>query len=112
MKIILAAAAAVVFMTGAAMADPIQGNWKTESGETATIASCSGGYCITLKSGKFAGKRIGQFKADGGAKYSGRITDPADDKTYKGSATVSGKSMKMQGCVMAVFCKTQTWTKL
>lgn len=112
MRTILAAAVAVMAMTGAALADPIQGNWKTQSGETAAIGNCGANFCITLKTGKHAGKRIGTFKADGGSKYSGQITDPADDKTYKGSATVSGKSMKMQGCVMSIFCKSQTWTKL
>jgi uncharacterized protein (DUF2147 family) len=97
--------------TLAQAAEPIEGNWKTASGETAVIAPCGGSFCVTVKTGKFAGKQIG--KMDGsGADYSGEITDPSDDKTYSGYGTVSGNSLKMKGCVMSVFCKSQTWNRL
>lgn len=101
-------AAAFLFVAGTAYADPIDGNWRTASGETASIA----GGAITLKTGKHAGKRIGNMKATGGGKYSGTITDPADDKTYSGSAKLSGSSLRMTGCAMKVFCKSQTWKKM
>ncbi|MGB6118611.1 MAG: DUF2147 domain-containing protein, partial [Mesorhizobium sp.] len=42
------AAAATLVMTFGALADPIEGNWKTDSGETASIASSG---AITLKTG-------------------------------------------------------------
>lgn len=102
------AAAAVLLAAGTAYADPLDGNWRTASGETATIS----GGAITLKSGKYAGKRIGNLKATGGGKYSGTITDPADDKTYSGSAKLSGSSLRMTGCALKVFCKSQTWKKM
>jgi hypothetical protein len=44
-------------------------------------------------------------------KYKGRITDPANDRTYTGNATLSGNSLAMQGCVAAVFCRTQNWQR-
>jgi uncharacterized protein (DUF2147 family) len=50
--------------------------------------------------------------AGSGDSYSGEITDPENDKTYSGSGTVSGNSLKMKGCVLAVLCKSQTWTRL
>lgn len=105
-------AAALFVVPGAALAtEPIEGSWKTASGETAVIAKCGGSFCITLKTGKHAGKRIG--KLDGaGADYSGSITDPAADKTYSGSGAVSGNSLKMKGCVLKVLCKSQTWSRL
>lgn len=103
--LILAAAGA------AYAAEPIEGSWKTKSGETAAIAKCGGAYCVTLKTGKFAGKRIGKMSGSG-ADYEGEITDPENDKTYSGYATISGASMKLKGCVMGVLCKSQTWTKL
>lgn len=112
LRMISMAAAATLMMAGAAFADPIEGNWKTNSGETAAIGSCGGAYCITLKTGKHAGKSIGKMSASGGGKYAGSITDPADDKTYKGSATLAGSSLKMRGCVLAVLCKTQNWTRM
>ena len=107
------AAAATLMMAGAAYADPIEGNWKTEAGSTAAIASCGGSFCITLKDGKHAGKKIGTFNADGDSAYSGKITDPANDKTYTGKASVAGSSLKMKGCVLGgLICKTQNWSKI
>lgn len=106
-------AAALLLSAGAAYADPIEGNWRTQSGETAAIGNCGGGFCITLKTGKHKGKGIGKVSADGGGQYSGTITDPANDKTYSGSASVNGSSMKMKGCVLGgLICRSQTWTKL
>ena len=96
---------------GAAAAEPIEGNWKTASGETAVIAPCGGSYCVTLKTGKYSGKRIGKMSGTGND-YSGEITDPSENKTYSGYGTVSGNSLKMKGCVMKVFCKTQSWKRL
>lgn len=108
----LATLAIAAMASGTALAaEPIVGNWKTASGETATIASCGGGYCITLKTGKHAGKRIGNMNGSGES-YSGEITDPANDKTYTGSAKITGASLKMQGCVLKVLCRSQTWTKM
>ncbi|OCP00819.1 MULTISPECIES: DUF2147 domain-containing protein [unclassified Ensifer] len=95
----------------ATAAEPIVGNWKTASGATAEIAPCGGAFCVTLKTGKHAGKRIGNLAGTGGF-YSGEITDPDNDKTYSGSGAVNGNSLKMKGCVLKVLCKSQTWTRL
>ena len=111
MKHFLMAALLAASSTAAFAGEPIEGNWKTASGETAAIASCGGGYCITLKTGKHAGKRIGNMNGNGDT-YSGEITDPANDKTYSGNASISGASLKMQGCVLKVLCKSQTWTRM
>lgn len=108
---LIVAGALVAAMAGPALADAIEGNWKTQSGETAAISPCGGSYCIQLKTGKHAGKQIGKLKADGG-RYSGEITDPNNDKTYSGSASISGSSMKMKGCVMGILCRSQNWTKM
>lgn len=106
------ALAASMIMAGTALADPIEGNWKTKDGDTAAIGACGASFCITLKTGKYAGKAIGSMKASGGNKYKGTITKPSNGKTYSGSATLSGSSLKMSGCVLAVLCESQTWTKL
>ena len=105
-------AGAMLAVSGIAWAaEPIEGNWKTASGETAAINKCGSAFCVTLKTGKHAGKQIGKMSGTGG-NYSGEITDPEADKTYSGSGAVSGNSLKMKGCVMSVFCKSQTWTRL
>ncbi|ESY71435.1 DUF2147 domain-containing protein [Mesorhizobium sp. M0051] len=106
------ALAATLIVAGAASADPIEGDWKTQAGDTAAIVG-GGSFSITLKSGKYAGKTIGSLKAAGDNKYAGNITDPANDRTYSGKATLSGSSLKMSGCVLGgLICKSQIWHKL
>jgi uncharacterized protein (DUF2147 family) len=107
---------AILMMTitiGTAQADPIEGNWRTEAGSTAAIGACGSAYCITLKTGSHAGRRIGTFKSDGRGRYSGKITDPSNDKTYTGRARLVGKSLEMQGCVLGgLICRSQSWSRL
>ncbi|MDN2583498.1 DUF2147 domain-containing protein [Aquibium sp. ELW1220] len=111
-RIFALTAAAVLMSAGAAFADPIEGNWKTTSGETAVIAPCGGEFCIKLKTGKHAGKQIGKMSLNGANAYKGTITDPSEEKTYSGTGKLSGASLTMKGCVAAIFCKSQTWSKL
>ena len=111
-KLIVAAAATLMLSAGAAYADDINGNWRTDSGETAAITG-GGPFTITLKTGEHAGKRIGSLNADGGGKYSGKITDPANDKTYSGKATLSGNALKMSGCVLGgLIGRSQNWKRM
>ncbi|MBW6421329.1 DUF2147 domain-containing protein [Rhizobium sp. XQZ8] len=111
MRRLLLAAMLSLGAIAAHAAEPIEGSWKTASGETATIGKCGSAYCVTLKTGKYAGKQIGKLSGKDG-EYSGEITDPAEDKTYSGSGSVSGNSLKMKGCVLAILCKSQTWSRL
>jgi uncharacterized protein (DUF2147 family) len=107
------AIAATIMLGGLARADPIEGNWKTESGETAAIGACGGAFCITLKTGEYAGKAIGQMTASGDGKYAGSVTKPQNNKTYSGKATLSGNSLKLSGCVLGgLICESQTWSRL
>ena len=107
------AVAATMLFTGAALADPIEGNWKTKDGDTAAIGACGGAFCITLKTGEFAGKSIGKMTASGGGSYEGSITKPSNGKTYSGKAKLTGNSLKLSGCVLGgLICKSQTWHKL
>jgi uncharacterized protein (DUF2147 family) len=108
----MAILATMALVAGLAQAaEPIEGSWKTASGETAMITSCGGSFCVTLKTGKHAGKKIGTLAGTAGS-YSGEITDPEDDKTYSGSGTIKGDTLQMRGCVLKILCKSQTWTRL
>ncbi len=111
--IMLAGAAMLLAFAGQAVAaEPIEGDWKTLVGDTARIAPCNGdSFCITLVNGKFQGKQIGTLKGGAGS-YTGQITDPKDNKTYEGSAVVTGNALKLTGCVLKIFCKSQVWTRL
>lgn len=109
---LIIALGATLALTAGALADPIVGNWRTDSGETAAITG-GGPFAITLQTGKHKGKRIGTMSPSGSGNYTGKITDPANDKTYSGKASVSGSSLKMSGCVMGgLICRTQNWKRM
>jgi uncharacterized protein (DUF2147 family) len=109
-KILLLSAVAL-WAGSAVAAEPIEGDWKTEAGDTARIAPCAQSFCITLVNGKYAGKMIGHLSGNGGL-YKGKVTDPKDDKTYDGSAAVTGNNLKLQGCAFKIICQSQIWTRL
>lgn len=100
-----------MILAGTARADPIEGNWRTDSGETASISGGSS-FSIVLKTGKHAGRKIGTLKAASGG-YVGEITDPANDKSYAGSATIEGSTLHMKGCLKLFNwpCRTQNWKR-
>lgn len=106
------AAAALLLGAAPAWADPIEGDWRTQSGATAVIAPCGEGFCITLKGGPYSGRRIGSFQSTGGGRYAGEITDPEKEKTYSGKGVLSGSTLKLSGCVLGgLICRSQNWTK-
>jgi uncharacterized protein (DUF2147 family) len=80
---------------------------------TAAIAGCASAFCITLKTGEYAGKSIGKMSPTGDGGYEGSITKPSNGKTYSGSATLSGNSLKLKGCVFGgLICESQNWSRL
>ncbi len=107
----IAASIVAVTIGGAAAQESIVGNYRTASGERASIKSCGGGFCITSETGKFAGKRLGRLIEDGDS-YGGEITDPNNDRTYAGTGKLSGAKLTLRGCALKVFCRTQVWSKL
>ena len=46
-----------------------------------------------------------------GANYAGQITDPANGRTYEGTAKVEGNSLKLTGCALKIFCRSQNWIR-
>jgi len=126
MKRILAAAALMLAATPA-LADPIEGIWQTEADEGALafvqVAPCGANFCGTIirtfkngeeyKSPNIGKQIIRDMAAEGGGKYEGKVWRPSNDKIYLGKITVSGKDMKMSGCVAGgLFCASQAWVKI
>lgn len=130
------AALALSLLAGPAHAADPNGLWLTEDGGAKVkIAKCGANICGSVawlkeptdSNGKpktdqnnvDASKRnrpiIGvpivlSMKPDGADKWSGQLYNAEDGKTYGGSVTLAGNTMKVQGCV-SVFCKTKTWTR-
>ncbi|MDH3029668.1 DUF2147 domain-containing protein [Methylobacterium fujisawaense] len=111
-------------------ADPA-GFWLTETGSSRVrITPCGSGFCGTIVSapGKgldaknpdpalrgrsVVGVQILDARQPQGGGYSGSLYNPNDGKTYSGSLKLTGPdTLEVSGCVMSVFCKQQTWTRV
>lgn len=108
----LAAAAASLILAGPAFAaQPIEGSWKRSNGTVIRYAATGGNqYCGTVMTGEYKGQSIGCMSGSGNS-YKGKVNKLDEGKTYSGSATVNGNSMKLSGCVAMVLCKSETLTR-
>lgn len=124
----LAIAGALALISGAAQADGISGIFQTQPNDDGNVGmvqfhDCGGRYCGKLiksfdRTGKeIASPNIGKnivagMNDDGGGAFSGgTIWDPGADKTYKSRMQLDGKALTVKGCI-AVFCRTQHWTRV
>ncbi len=118
--------AVVMLMAGAAVANPVEGVWKTQEDEGAyahvAFAPCGDKLCGVIArtfkdGGEYASANIGKplvwdMAADGGGAYSGgKIWQPSSDKVYTSKMALSGDSLKVSGCVGPI-CKKQTWARV
>lgn len=99
--------------TSTLAAEPIVGQWRAPGGGIVEVVRCGGEFCATVISGEHSGKSVGRMSG-AGASYSGTVTDPREDKTYDGTASIDGggDTLKLQGCALKIFCKTQTWNRI
>lgn len=111
-----------------ALADPVLGTYQTQPGDTGSYAhvelyDCDGSICGVIRkafdasgaevaSDKIGKRMIWDMAAAGDGAYSGgKIWAPDRDKTYKSKMQLTGKTLKVSGCV-AVICRSQTWTRI
>ncbi|SEQ81831.1 DUF2147 domain-containing protein [Thalassovita taeanensis] len=124
-KLTLAIAFAVVG-AGAALADPVEGVWKTQVDDGAyahvAIAPCGAKICGTItrtfnsggeyKSGNIGKKLVWDMQANGKGHYaSGKIWQPSSDKVYRSKMALSGDTLKVSGCIGPI-CKKQSWNRV
>ena len=126
MKRMVLALALSFGMAAPALADAVEGVWKTQVDDGAyahvTISQCGSALCGVIsrtfkESGEYKSENIGKklvwdMQPNGGGRYSGgKIWQPSTGKVFKSKMTLSGSSLKVEGCV-AVFCKKQTWSRV
>lgn len=140
MRALNTAAIAFCFLTSAALAANPEGNWLSADGGTKVrISTCGGNkLCATLvwldhptdpttgrpktdrlnpdpakRSRPLIGLQVVNALAPSGPNtWSGRIYNADDGRTYKAQLKVESDGVaKVQGCVLAVLCKTHTWTR-
>jgi uncharacterized protein (DUF2147 family) len=102
--------AAFSAMTTQALSDPIEGTWKRPTGVIVAFAKCGAKFCATAKTGPNAGKSVGTLAATAKG-YKGSLTDPTAGKTYSGTASISGGTLKVSGCVLGFLCKSENWAR-
>lgn len=126
-------------VAAAQAATPVAGTWLSADGGTKVrVSDCGGKLCgkvvwlnepIDRSTGKpktdkhnsDAAKRarpllgvqvVQGMKPNGDNKWSGQIYNADDGKTYQANVTlVSDNAMRVQGCVLGILCKSQTWTR-
>ena len=118
---------ALMLGAGAAMADPVEGMWKTQPDDGAyahvKMAPCGANYCGTIvrtfnDTGEYKSPNLGKqlvrdMAPKGGGAYEGKVWRPSNDKIYFGKMKLSGNSMTMKGCVAGgLLCSGQTWSRI
>jgi uncharacterized protein (DUF2147 family) len=128
----------VLFAAPAAAADPF-GTWLTADGEAKVqIGNCGQAYCGKIvwlkepndpqtkqpkvdKLNKDAAKRtrpivglqiISGMQASGANLWKGSLYNPEDGNTFTGSlAMEAADRLKLEGCVLAIFCRSEVWKR-
>ncbi len=115
-------------------ANPIEGRWLTEGGKAVVVvAPCGSQLCgriervldpraprdardinnpnAALRTRPVQGLQILSGFARNGSRWSGRIYDPEEGKSYRSNLSMGrdGK-LNVQGCI-GPFCQTQRWTR-
>jgi uncharacterized protein (DUF2147 family) len=122
-----------VTLAKADMADQAFGVWRhPENGSHVEMSKCGDKLCAKIVSVEDSQKVddknpdpalrnrpiIGlaimtDAKKTGPATWTGSLYNRADGKTYAGTITVrSSDTLDLAGCVLSVFCKTLTWTRV
>jgi uncharacterized protein (DUF2147 family) len=138
MKLFIAAACGLVMLSGTALAGNAEGTWLSQNGDTKVkLSDCGEKLCGTVvwlsapidratgrpktdkhnpdpakRARPLIGLQVANLAASGPDKWSGKIYNADDGRTYQASFKVqSAGTAKVQGCVLAVLCKSHTWTR-
>ena len=130
MKNILKIAATLSLLSGAAVADPVLGVWKTTPDDNGNfghikVAECEGEICGTLirsfdsTGASYESENIGKqiiwaMKNKGDGKYGGgKIWSPDGDKVYGSKMVLEvNDQLKISGCVLILCGDGGRWTRI
>ncbi len=133
-KALFSAALMGLFATAAHAAEPVTGRWLTEGGAAiVAIKPCGQNLCgaiervvkptpggpttdaknpnPALRSRPYVGITILSGFTNNGDDWRGQIYDPKSGKTYRSIIKAAGNTLDVKGCI-AVFCRSQTWTRV
>jgi uncharacterized protein (DUF2147 family) len=125
---IIALAAALSVLAGAAAADPLLGKWRTARDDNGNsgiieIKPCGDSLCGTLiqsfdKNGKpFQSKNQGRriiwdTKPAGGGEYRGMVYSPDRDAEYKSKLVLTGDRLSVSGCRIGICREGGVWSRV
>ena len=129
-KLSLIAAALFAAVPSAAGAQsPIEGVWANPKGTVRVqIAPCGQALCGKVISATAKAKRdaanggtrnlvgttiLSNLTPAGANKWKGRVFMPKANRHATGNFSLNGRNrMNVEGCVLSVLCKSQTWTRV
>lgn len=123
----LVLAAAMAFAAGAALADPLEGKWRTAQDDNGNsglieVVPCGQALCGTLikafgpdgseiDSPNIGRKLIWDTVPSGNGQYRGMVYSPDRDAEYKSKLVLSGNQLSVSGCKLGICRKGGTWSK-
>lgn len=125
----LSVAAVLAFIAGGALADPVEGVWKTKPDDNGNfgyveVKPCGAAFCGTLikafdragkeKPSENIGKQIiwDMVAYPDGLYDDGQIWSPDRDKTYNSDMTLTGDKLAVRGCVFGICRDGGTWIRV
>ncbi|MDG1115969.1 MAG: DUF2147 domain-containing protein [Flavimaricola sp.] len=127
MKMMMIAVVGLVALAGTAMADPLEGLWRTTADDNGysgliEVAPCGAALCGTLirsfdasgaeaSSPNIGRQIISETVARGGGEYRGKVWAPDRDRTYNSRLMLDGDSLAVSGCVLGICRDGGTWTR-
>ena len=126
---ILKSVVILVLSAGAALADPVEGMWRTKADDNGNsgliqITPCGDAFCGKLvKAFDSAGKEwaspnvgkkiVWDMKPEGDGAYGdGKVWSPDRDKTYDAKMQLNGNKLSVSGCVLMICRDGGTWTRV
>ncbi len=116
------ALATLVALSGPTLAADIVGTtWLRDDGSAKIrFNRCEDAVCgsiVWLKPGRDTKAQVGQrvvydMRPDGADSWSGKASQPGEDKTYSGKMTIAGNTLTLSGCLIGgLLCKSLVWTR-
>ena len=128
MKTRILSLAALALTATTAVADPLEGTWRTTQDDNGnygdiSVAPCGQALCGTLiqpydsSGAAFTSENqgrqiISETVNDGGGDYSGKVYSPDRDRTYNSRLVLNGNTLTVSGCVLGICRNGGTWQRL
>jgi uncharacterized protein (DUF2147 family) len=116
-KSLFSIASLAIIAASPTLAASANGTWLRSNGAHVSVFDCKGGLGMkVIKSPE--PEKVGKTimcgaKKSAENKWKGDLLNLDDGQTYSGTATLSGNSLTLSGCVLGgLICKNDTWSRI